>query len=53
MPASARKYAGYAFTGDIPEMTPWGKAQYENDEAVLGPARRRGFNRSRQSNDRQ
>src|ERR1700686_4207647 len=28
MPASARKYAGYSFTGDIPEMTPWGKAQY-------------------------
>jgi hypothetical protein len=37
MPASARKWAGYAFTGDIPEMTPWGKAQYEKSKPSWGP----------------
>ncbi len=37
MPASARKYAGYSFTGDIPEMTPWGKTQYETTKPSWGP----------------
>ncbi|MBZ5645124.1 MAG: hypothetical protein LAO19_20380 [Acidobacteriia bacterium] len=37
MPPSARKYAGYSFTGDIPEMTPWGKAQYEQTKPSWGP----------------
>jgi hypothetical protein len=37
MPASARKWAGYAFTGVIPEMTPWGKAQYEQTKPSWGP----------------
>ena len=37
MPASARKWAGYSFTGDIPEMTPWGKAQYEMTKPSWGP----------------
>src|ERR1700691_5393893 len=37
MPPSARKYAGYAFTGIIPEMTPWGKAQYEMTKPSWGP----------------
>src|SRR5579872_6427910 len=36
MPASARKWAGYAFTGDIPEMTPWGKARYEQTKPSWG-----------------
>jgi hypothetical protein len=36
MPASARKWAGYSFTGDIPEMTPWGKAQYEQTKPSWG-----------------
>jgi hypothetical protein len=37
MPASARKWAGYSFTGDIPEMTPWGKARYETTKPSWGP----------------
>jgi len=37
MPPSARKWAGYAFTGIIPEMTPWGKAQYELTKPSWGP----------------
>ncbi len=37
MPPSARKYAGYSFTGIIPEMTPWGKAQYEMTKPSWGP----------------
>ncbi len=36
MPASARKWAGYAFTGVIPEMTPWGRAQYEQTKPSWG-----------------
>jgi hypothetical protein len=36
MPPSARKWAGYAFTGIIPEMTPWGKAQYEMTKPSWG-----------------
>jgi hypothetical protein len=37
MPPSARKWAGYSFTGEIPEMTPWGKAQYEMTKPSWGP----------------
>ncbi len=37
MPPSARKYAGYSFTGDIPAMTAWGKAQYEMTKPSWGP----------------
>jgi hypothetical protein len=37
MPPSARKWAGYAFTGEIPAMTPWGKAQYEMTKPSWGP----------------
>lgn len=29
MPASARPWSGYGITGEIPPMTPWGKAQYD------------------------
>jgi hypothetical protein len=36
MPPSARKWAGYSFTGDIPAMTPWGKAQYEQTKPSWG-----------------
>jgi len=36
MPASARKWAGYSFTGVIPEMTPWGRAQYEQTKPSWG-----------------
>jgi hypothetical protein len=36
MPASARKWAGYSFTGDIPAMTPWGKALYETTKPSWG-----------------
>jgi hypothetical protein len=37
MPPSARKWAGYAFTGEIPAMTPWGKTQYEMTKPSWGP----------------
>ena len=37
MPASTRKWAGYAFTGEIPPMTAWGKAQYEATKPSWGP----------------
>ncbi|HEX3377757.1 MAG TPA: hypothetical protein VHS29_12900 [Candidatus Acidoferrales bacterium] len=37
MPASARKWASYSFTGDIPEMTPFGKAIYEKTKPSWGP----------------
>ena len=37
MPPSARKWAGYSFTGEIPEMTPWGKARYETTKPSWGP----------------
>src|SRR5580704_18136561 len=37
MPPSARKYAGYSFTGMIPEMTPYGKSQYEMTKPSWGP----------------
>jgi hypothetical protein len=36
MPPSARKYAGYSFTGVVPEMTPWGRAQYEQTKPSWG-----------------
>src|SRR6202011_583534 len=36
MPASARKWAGYSFTGVIPEMTSWGRAQYEQTKPSWG-----------------
>ena len=36
-PPSARKWAGYSFTGEIPEMTPWGKEQYEKTKPSWGP----------------
>jgi hypothetical protein len=37
MPASTRKWAIYSFTGDIPEMTPFGKAIYEKTKPSWGP----------------
>src|SRR5258708_1124328 len=37
MPASGRKWASYSFTGDIPEMTPYGKAIYEKTKPSWGP----------------
>lgn len=37
MPPSARKWGGYSITGDIPEMTPWGKEQYEKTKPSWGP----------------
>jgi len=37
MPASARKWAIYSFTGDIPEMTPFGKSLYEKTKPSWGP----------------
>jgi hypothetical protein len=36
-PPSARKWAGYSFTGEIPPMTPWGKEQYEKTKPSWGP----------------
>ncbi len=36
-PPSNRKWAGYSFTGEIPEMTPWGKEQYEKTKPSWGP----------------
>lgn len=36
MPASARKWAGYSFVGVVPEMTPWGRAQYEQTKPSWG-----------------
>lgn len=37
MPASARKWSIYSFVPNIPEMTPWGKAQYEATKPSWGP----------------
>ncbi len=37
MPESAKKYSGYSFIGEIPPMTPWGKAQYEATKPSWGP----------------
>jgi hypothetical protein len=36
-PPSNRRWAGYSFTGDIPAMTPWGKAEYEKTKPSWGP----------------
>jgi hypothetical protein len=36
MPPSARKWAGYSFVGAVPEMTPWGRAQYEQTKPSWG-----------------
>ena len=37
MPASARPWSGYSITGEIPPMTPWGKAQYDATRPSWGP----------------
>jgi len=37
MPASARRWAGYSFTGVIPEMTPLGKEKYDAAKPSWGP----------------
>ncbi|HET6143949.1 MAG TPA: hypothetical protein VFE02_10595 [Candidatus Acidoferrales bacterium] len=37
MPASTRRWAIYSFTGDIPEMTPFGKSLYEKTKPSWGP----------------
>jgi hypothetical protein len=36
-PDSARKFAIYSFTGEIPPMTPWGEAQYKATKPSFGP----------------
>lgn len=52
-PPSARKWAGYSFTGEIPPMTPWGKEQYEKTKPSWGTARGGGFHRLGESHHRQ
>ena len=53
MPPSARKWAGYSFTGGYSGDDGLGKSAIRTDEAILGSTCRRGINRSRQSNDGQ
>lgn len=36
-PASARRFAIYSFTGEIPPMTPWAEARYKAAKPSFGP----------------
>ena len=36
-PASARSYAGFAFTKEEPPMTPWAEAKYHEAKPTFGP----------------